>query len=86
METEPLVVALLTEIRDQQQRLLAEYTRVANESLALQRQAYEAQQRAIAQQHLSVDTQLRSARLYRRVLLVAAATVLGALVLLARLA
>ena len=47
METEPLVVALLTEIRDQQQRLLAEYTRVANESLALQRQAYEAQQRAI---------------------------------------
>ena len=85
METEPLVVALLTEIRDQQQRLLAEYTRVANESLALQRQAFEAQQKAIAQQHVSVEAQLRSARLYRRVLLVTAATVLGIVLLLARL-
>jgi hypothetical protein len=63
---------LLAEIRDSQQKLLAEYSRVANESLALQREACSAQQRAISQQAEAVEMQRKSARLYRTVLLVAA--------------
>lgn len=65
MDSDPRIVTLLTEIRDDQRQLLAEYTRVANQSLALQQQGFEAQQRAIAQQHIAVDTQLGTARLYR---------------------
>lgn len=38
---------LLTEIRDAQRDLAAEYRRVANESVQIQRQAFEMQSRAI---------------------------------------
>jgi hypothetical protein len=67
-----LTTQLLTEIRDLQQKLLTEYSRVANEALALQRETSLAQQRAIAQQADAVEMQRKSARLYKAVLLVAA--------------
>jgi DNA-binding phage protein len=57
---------LLTQILDTQRAHLAEYTRVAAQSLAMQRTA--------------VDTQARHVRLYRRAIAVGA-IILGALVL-----
>ena len=57
--------ALLVEIRDAQRELLAEYRRVANESLAMQREAFEAQRQSIAQQKRSVDAQIQYGRIYR---------------------
>ena len=62
---EPETLALLREIRDSQRDLLAEYRRVANESLAMQRDAFEAQRLAIAQQRKSVDAQMQYGRIYR---------------------
>jgi hypothetical protein len=57
--------SLLVEIRDAQRELLAEYRRVANEALQLQRQADERQERALAQQQRSVEVQARMARAAR---------------------
>jgi len=68
---EETTTQLLVEIRDLQQKMLAEYSRVANEALALQREAFANQQRAIAQQADAVAMQRKSARLYRMVLLLA---------------
>lgn len=63
---------LLAEIRDIQQKLLDEYSRVANEALSMQRESFEAQKAAIAQQALAVEMQRKLARLYRIVVIVAA--------------
>jgi len=71
MQSQSDVVSLLVEIRDSQQKLLAEYSRVANEALTIQREAFTSQQKAITQQRLAVETQLKSARLYKLVVLVA---------------
>jgi hypothetical protein len=62
---------LLAEIRDLQQKLLDQYSRVANEALAMQRESSEAQKRSIEQQALAVEMQRKSARLYKWVVLVA---------------
>ena len=70
---------LLTEIRDLQQQILAEYSRVANEALALQREAFTNQQHAIVQQTKAIEMQRKSARLYRIVVFVAA-PILGFLI------
>jgi hypothetical protein len=72
MPPEEAATQLLVEIRDLQQKLLSEYSRVANESLALQREACSNQQRAIVQQAEAVEMQRKSARLYKLVLFVAA--------------
>jgi hypothetical protein len=72
VQTEEPTNQLLGEIRDLQQKLLTEYSRVANEALTLQREAFSTQQRAIAQQAEAVEMQRKSARLYRTVLFVAA--------------
>jgi hypothetical protein len=78
--------ALLRDIRDLQRELLAEYRRVGEEALALQRQAFETQQRAVAQQGRSVEMQAGYARLYRIVLLVALPLIGFILWLIVRLA
>ncbi|HJQ84701.1 MAG TPA: hypothetical protein VKA21_11520 [Candidatus Binatia bacterium] len=59
------VEALLVDIRDAQRALLDEYRRVANDALALQRQAFEQQQHAVAQQRHAVDVQARAVRFAR---------------------
>lgn len=41
MQSNEEVVALLTDIRDSQRKLLTEYSRVANEALAMQRDAFD---------------------------------------------
>ena len=56
---------LLTEIRDAQRELTAEYRRVANEALALQRQSFEIQQQAVAEQRKSIAAQVQYGRIYR---------------------
>ena len=71
VSTEEQSTQLLTEIRDLQQQLLAEYSRVANEALALQQKAFINQQHAIAHQTQAVEMQRKSARLYRVVVFVA---------------
>ena len=71
MNNEQQIVALLTDIRDAQHQLLAEYSRVAGEALSIQRQALAMQQQAISQQQAAVQAQGRHLRLYRLVLLVA---------------
>jgi hypothetical protein len=67
---DPEALALLREIRDAQRDLLVEYRRVANESLAMQRDAFEAQRQAIANQRQSIDAQTRYGRIYRASVLV----------------
>jgi hypothetical protein len=69
-EDGPETLALLREIRDAQRDLLTEYRRVANESLAMQRDAFEAQRQALAQQRKSVDAQMQYGRIYRASILV----------------
>ncbi|MFT3777903.1 MAG: hypothetical protein QM772_06435 [Ottowia sp.] len=49
MSTEEQSIQLLTEIRDLQQQLLVESSRVSNEALALQREAFTSQQHALAE-------------------------------------
>ena len=70
MENEKLV-SILEDVRNSQRQLLEEYRRVANEALALQKQSFEVQQRAVAQQSIAVDAQAKHLRLYRGVLVVA---------------
>jgi CHASE3 domain sensor protein len=65
---EPDELKLLTEIRDAQREHLAEYRKVAQESLALQKQA--------------VTRQEQIAKLYRRVLVVGGAVILLVLIFL----
>ena len=71
--------ALLREIRDAQRALLDEYRRVANESLAMQREAFEAQRRSIA-------AQVQYGRFYRVVVLVLVPVIGFVVWLIARLA
>ena len=59
---------------------------MANESLAMQREAFEAQKRAIEQQRKSVDAQLQYGRLYRIVLLVLVPVIGFVIWMIARLA
>ena len=66
------VVKLLTEIRDSNNRIIIEYSRLANESLDIQKAGFTNQQAAISQQQKSIDIQLRQSRIYKKVLLVAA--------------
>ena len=56
---------VLTEIRDAQRDLLAEYRRVANEALSIQRQSFEVQSRAIQQQSSAVKLASQNSRVYR---------------------
>ena len=77
-------VALLKEIRDLQRELVGEYRRVANESLAIQRQSFEIQQTAVAQQKIAVEAQAGQIRLYRKVLVVAAVVVVALIWYLSR--
>ena len=72
-------VVLLREIRDCQRQHMEEYRRVANEALAIQKQALEIQQNAVAQQTVSVDAQADHLRLYRRVIVAAVVLVGGAI-------
>jgi glycerol dehydrogenase-like iron-containing ADH family enzyme len=72
-------VAMLREIRDCQRQHLEEYRRVANEALAIQKQALEIQQNAVAQQKIAVDAQADHLRLYRRVIVAAVILVGGAI-------
>jgi hypothetical protein len=74
-EEDKQLLAELKGLREAQQELLAEYRRVANESLAIQKQAFETQRGAVAQQSIAVDSQLRIARLYRAAIGVAAVLV-----------
>jgi hypothetical protein len=85
MQNEQEIVALLTEIRDTQQKLLAEYSKAASESLAIQKQAFAIQQQAISQQQSAVLAQGKHLRLYRLVLVVAAPIVAYLLWQLSRL-
>jgi hypothetical protein len=64
------IETLLTEIRDAQRDLVTEYRRVANESLAIQREAFEAQRTALAQQKRSIEAQMQYGRIYRLAMLV----------------
>jgi hypothetical protein len=71
MQSEEKVLTLLSEIRDLQAKSLAEYSRISNESMAMQRESFKEQQQVIAQQRQSVEMQRRSVRLYKYVLLAA---------------
>lgn len=77
---------LLTEIRDTQRDLLAEYRRVANEALKTQTRSMEMQTRAIEQQSIAVKNQLQNARIYRYALVVIATVIAGLLYWLYKLA
>jgi hypothetical protein len=73
---------LLTEIRDVQRALAEAHGRFSSESLTLQREALELQKqaldnqrRAIEEQSRSVAMQVRFGRLYRIVLIIAAAII-----------
>ncbi len=83
---------ILTEIRDSQQALAAEYKRVANEALSLQQEAFELQKQSIAtqqksveQQTLAVDRQARFGKLYHVVLILSAILVAFLVIWLMRL-
>jgi hypothetical protein len=60
---DPETMQLLTEIRDAQRELVAEYRRVTNESLALQRQAVERQTQALQIQDTNMQRVTRSIKL-----------------------
>jgi hypothetical protein len=79
------LVSLLTEIRDAQLRFNEDYRRIANETAAIQKQSFELQQGAVAQQKIAVEAQARHLRLYRRVLAVSAVVILAAVALLVSL-
>lgn len=64
------VKKLLAEIRDAQRELSAEYRRVANEALSIQKQSFEAQSLAIQQQSRAVTMASQNSRLYRISLIV----------------
>lgn len=85
MNNESEMLTELQKIRDAQERLLAEYQRVANESLAIQKQALETQKAAVAQQSTAVESQLRHARLYRIALGVVAVLIVACVYVLSRL-
>ena len=83
---DPETKQLLTEIRDAQRDLLAEYRRVANEALQTQTRSVEMQTRAIEQQSIAVKNQLQNARIYRYTLVIIAIVVAGLLYWLYKLA
>lgn len=68
---------VLTEIRDAQIRFNEDYRRIAGEAATIQKQSFELQQGAVAQQKIAVEAQARHLRLYRRVLAVCAVIVLA---------
>lgn len=76
---DPETKQLLTEIRDAQRDLLAEYRRIAGEAIQMQH-------RAIEQQSIAVKNQLQNARIYRYALVVIAVIVGGLLYWLYKLA
>jgi hypothetical protein len=85
-EDRPEAEALLREIRDSQRELLAEYRRVANESLAMQREAFEAQKLGLAQQRRSIEAQMQYGRIYRTSILVLIPIIAFVIWLIAKLA
>lgn len=74
-------LALLTEIRDAQLRFNEDYRRIAGEAAAVQRQSFELQQGAVAQQKIAVEAQARHLRLYRRVLAVSGLVIVAVVIL-----
>lgn len=68
---------LLTGIRDAQSRFNEDYRRIAGEAAAIQKQSFELQQGAVAQQKIAVEAQARHLRLYRRVLAVSAIVIIA---------
>ena len=83
---------MLTELRDSHRAFEAEYRRVANESLAMQREVLELQKQAVANQNKAIEEQGRSVkmqaqfgRLYRVALAVIAVVITFLLVRLVRL-
>lgn len=76
------LLSLLVETRDAQLRFNDDYRRIAGEALAIQKQSFELQRSAIAQQTVAVEAQARHLRLYRRVLAVSAVVVFAIVVAL----
>lgn len=76
------LLSLLVEMRDAQLHFNDEYQRIASEALAIQKQSFELQRSAIAQQTVAVEAQTRHLRLYRRVLAVSAVVVFAVVVAL----
>jgi hypothetical protein len=79
MQADQEIIELLKQIRDSQQALLGEYTRVANaahaiqcESFAAQKQSMEQLQQSVEKQRDAIGLAQKNGRLYRRVLIVAA--------------
>lgn len=68
---------LLTGIRDAQLRFNEDYRRIAGEAAAIQKQSFELQQGAVAQQKIAVEAQARHLRLYQRVLAVSAVVIIA---------
>lgn len=79
------LVSLLSEIRDAQLRFNEDYRRLAGEAAAIQKQSFELQQGAVAQQKIAVEAQARHLRLYRRVLAVSAVVIIAVVALLVSL-
>ena len=77
--SDPETNQLLTEIRDAQREFLAEYRRVANEALSVQKQSFENQTRSIQQQSNAVKLASGLSMMYR-VSLVVAAVLIAALI------
>ena len=79
------MLAVLGEIRDAQLRFNEDYRRLAGEAAAIQKQSFELQQGAVAQQKVAVEAQARHLRLYRRVLAVSAVVIIAVVALLVSL-
>lgn len=79
------ILAVLGEIRDAQLRFNEDYRRLAAEAAAIQKQSFELQQGAVAQQKIAVEAQARHLRLYRRVLAVSAVVIIAVIALLVSL-
>ena len=79
------VLSVLTEIRDAQLRFNEDCRRIAAEAASIQKQSFELQQGAVAQQKIAVQAQAGHLRLYRRVLVVSAIVLVAVVVLLVAL-
>ena len=79
------ILAVLSEIRDAQLRFNEDYRRLAGEAASIQKQSFELQQGAVAQQKVAVEAQARHLRLYRRVLAVSAVVIIAVVALLVSL-
>ena len=74
------VLTLLGQIHEAQLRFNEDYRRHAADALAIQRQSFELQAAAVAQQTTAVTAQARHLRLYRRVLAISAVVLVAAVV------